>query len=82
VIVLAVLALLQLVEIVVVRPHVDKHSVHVGPTVPIIAALLGFELYGIGGAVYAVALSVILLAVVDEFGTRPAPLQGTLPLDA
>ena len=71
-IVLAVLIALQLVEAFVVRPFVDVRTVRLGPTVAIVVALLGFELYGVGGAVYGVALAVIGLAALDELGA-PAP---------
>jgi hypothetical protein len=36
--------------------------------VPIIVGLLGFELYGIGGAIYGIALAVIVLAGSDALG--------------
>ena len=71
-IVLGVLVALQLVEALVVRPSVDARTVRLGPTVAIVVALLGFELYGVGGAVYGVALAVIGLAALDELGA-PAP---------
>jgi predicted PurR-regulated permease PerM len=70
--VLLVLVVLQLVEAAVVRPYVDPRSVRVGPTVPIIVGLLGFELYGAGGAVYGIALAVIGLAALDSAGHDPA----------
>jgi len=65
---LLVLLVLQTIEAVVVRPVVDPRTVRVGPTIPIIVALLGFELYGVGGAIYAVALAVIALAALDSAG--------------
>lgn len=67
-VVLGVLLALQLVEALVVRPRVDRRTVRVGPTAPIVVALLGFELYGFGGAVYAVAAVVIVLAALDAAG--------------
>ena len=73
-VVVAVLVILQAVEAAVVRPVVDTRTVRVGPTVAVIVALLGFELYGVGGAVYGVALAVIGLAALDELGRlRGAP---------
>ncbi len=65
---LAVLLVLQTIEAVVVRPLVDARTVRVGPTVPIIVGLLGFELYGVGGSVYGIALAVIALAALDSVG--------------
>jgi predicted PurR-regulated permease PerM len=65
---LVVLVALQTIEALVVRPFVDRRSVRVGPAIPIIVGLLAFELYGIGGAVYAVALSVLALAALDAYG--------------
>lgn len=73
----AVLIVLQVIEGAVVRPYVDARTVRLGPTVPIIVGLLGFELYGLGGAVYGIAVAVIALAALDAAGTdavdEPAP---------
>jgi len=65
---LAVLVILQSIEAVLVRPYVDARTVRVGQTVPIIVGLLALELYGVGGAVYAIALAVIGLAALDSAG--------------
>lgn len=70
VIVLVVLLFLQAIEIAVVRPYVDRRTVRVGPTIPIIVGLLGFELYGVGGSIYAIALGVIVLAALDAIGRQ------------
>lgn len=67
-IVLVALLILQAFEALVVRPYVDRRSVRVGPTVPTIVGLLAFDLYGIGGAVYGVALAVLALAALDAIG--------------
>ena len=65
---LLVLLILQTIEAAVVRPFVDARTVRVGPTIPIIVGLLGFELYGVGGAVYGIALAVVALAALDSAG--------------
>jgi predicted PurR-regulated permease PerM len=66
--VLLLLVLLQVVEAAIVRPRVDPRTVRLGPAAPIIVGLLGFELYGAGGAIYGVALTVIALAMLDAIG--------------
>ena len=76
-VVLAVLLALQLIEAVLIRPTVDARTVRVGPTVAIAVSLLGFELYGVGGAVYGLALAIILLAALDAVGKlRDAAVTG------
>jgi predicted PurR-regulated permease PerM len=65
---LAVLVALQTVEAVAVRPYVDARTVRVGPTVPIVLGLLAFELYGVGGSIYGIALAVIGMAALDSIG--------------
>ena len=67
-VVLVVLLALQTVEAVIVRPSVDPRTVRLGPAAPIIVGLLGFELYGIGGAIYGIALTVIAFAAMDAIG--------------
>ena len=66
--VLVLLLALQIVEGVVVRKRVDSMSVHVGPALPAIVALIGYELYGIGGACYGAAGLVFLIAWLDALG--------------
>jgi putative heme transporter len=61
---------LQVFEAGVVRPFIDRRSVRLGPTIPIVVGLLGFDLYGIGGAIYGIALAVLVLAALDAVGRR------------
>jgi putative heme transporter len=80
VVILLVLMALQAVEAAVVRPAVDARTVRVGPTVPIVVGLLGFDLYGIGGAVYGIALAVIGMAALDAVGRDRGDVPST-PVD-
>ena len=59
----ALLVGLQSVEILAVRPRADR-SVRVGPALTLAGILIGFELYGFGGAVYGTALLVLFWAVL------------------
>jgi predicted PurR-regulated permease PerM len=66
--VLAVVALVvavQLFEIFVVRRRVDGVTLYLGPALPLIVALIGWDLYGLGGAVYGVLLLILALAITD-----------------
>ncbi len=70
----------QAVEALVVRRLVDRRTLHVGPAIPVIVGSIGLEVYGIGGALYGVALAVFLLAVADAAATQadeplPTPNQ-------
>jgi predicted PurR-regulated permease PerM len=66
----AVLIGLQLADALVARPALERRTVRVGVTVPLVVALVGFELYGIGGAMYSVAVAVLGLAALDAAGYR------------
>jgi predicted PurR-regulated permease PerM len=66
--VLAGLVTLQAFEALVVRPYLDRRAIRVGPTLPTVVGLLSYELYGIGGAIYGVALAVLALAALDAIG--------------
>ena len=70
--VLALVLLLQLFEALVVRRRVDPSSLYVGPALPLIVALVGWSLYGLGGAVYGVILLVLALAVAEAVADHPA----------
>lgn len=67
------------------RPRCDRRTVEVGLFLPLVATLVGYELYRVGGAVYGYALVVIGLAVVaaaDVDGDAdPATWGGPAPLD-
>ena len=52
------------------RPRIDSRSVRLGPTVAIVVALIAFDLYGLGGALYAVAIAVLALAGLDVYGAE------------
>lgn len=63
----AVVALLVTVEVVDAfwwRPRCDRRTVEVGLFLPLVAALIGYRVYRIGGAVYGYALVVLVLAMI------------------
>ena len=76
---LLVLVALQLIEAAVVRPYVDARTVRVGPTTPLVVGLLGFELYGTGGAIYGIALAVLALAALDSAGGIRSEVDAPTP---
>jgi predicted PurR-regulated permease PerM len=63
---LAVVLVLQAVDSVVVRPQIARRSVHVGLLLPWVVALLGYSVYGVGGAAYGVMLAVFAIAALDR----------------
>ncbi len=78
--IVAVALTAQVVEALVVRRLVDRRTLHVGPAIPVIVGSVGLEVYGIGGALYGVALAVFLLATADAAATEadeplPTPNQ-------
>lgn len=56
----------QLLDSFWLRRRVAEHSVRVGLLVPWIVALVGYAVYGTGGAAYGIMLAVFALAVLDE----------------
>lgn len=61
--------LLQIGSNLSVQPQIERAAdLYVGPAVISIAFLAGFELYGIGGAMYAAALFVLGTAIIDGTG--------------
>lgn len=67
---------LQLFEVLVVRRRVDDATLSVGPALTLIVAMIGWEIYGLGGAAYGVLLLVLALAFADavsiESGETPS----------
>jgi predicted PurR-regulated permease PerM len=56
----------QLLEALVVQRRIERASVRVGPFLTVAAGVAGVEVYGLGGGVGAVALTVLAVAVADE----------------
>jgi predicted PurR-regulated permease PerM len=63
---IALFALWQVIDVVVLRRRLARASIAIGPVVTTLVAMLGFDLYGIGGALVGVALAVFVVSVVDE----------------
>jgi predicted PurR-regulated permease PerM len=60
---------LQIGSNLTVQPQIERAAdLYVGPAIITVAFLLGFELYGIGGAMYAAALFVLGIAMIDASG--------------
>lgn len=70
----ALLIGLQLTEVLVVRPRVDNRTVRVGPALMLAGILIGFELYGFGGALFGTALLVLLWALLRALPDRTTHL--------
>lgn len=52
-----------------IQPQIERAAdLYVGPAIVAVAFLMGFELYGIGGAMYAAALFVLGTALIDASG--------------
>jgi predicted PurR-regulated permease PerM len=66
---LAVVAL-QVADSVFLRSWIGRRSVEIGLLVPWVVALVGYEVYGIGGAAYALAFAIGGLAVFDQLERR------------
>lgn len=65
---LAVYVALQVADAVVVRKVISPRSLVVGPAAVVIALVVGFEVYGLGGALYGAALAVFVVAALDAAG--------------
>ena len=60
----------QLVDSYGVRRRISLYSVHVGLLVPWVVVLVGYAVYGVGGAAFALVFAVFGLAVLDELAAR------------
>lgn len=57
------------------RRRISLRSVHIGLLAPWVVALVGYEMYGVGGVAYGLALAVFFLAILDELGRRSAAVE-------
>ena len=63
----------QVVEALTMQKRVEQASIHIGPFLTIAVAMIGLELYGIGGALISVVAAVFVVATADEI-VEPVPV--------
>jgi hypothetical protein len=68
VIVALIVALLQASHILALR-QICRRTVYVGPAIIVIGAVLGYTSYGVGGALFGLALAVAGSALAEVLGT-------------
>jgi predicted PurR-regulated permease PerM len=66
VLVALVLVAWQVFETLYLQWKVERRSLHVGPFITVAIGMVGLELYGIGGALIALVVAVVLAATADE----------------
>jgi predicted PurR-regulated permease PerM len=64
--------LLQIANTLFTRRVVVPRSLAVGPAVIVISVIVGFEIYGIGGAIYAAILAIFGAALLEAAGLNGA----------
>jgi predicted PurR-regulated permease PerM len=69
---LAIVIGLQLVHIWVTQPQIVARSLYVGPLVLIAAIVIGYRVYGTGGAVFGSAMTVFAVALMHAAGDERA----------
>ena len=71
---------LQAIEAFEVRRRVDARTLRVGPAAVVLSLLMGYAIYGIGGAVYGTSIAVFAMALADATATAGAPVPPTIRL--
>jgi predicted PurR-regulated permease PerM len=61
---------LQVLEARWIRPGVDRATMRIGPAVPWLVGIIGYSVYGVGGALYGAAYGVFVLAVMDAIAVH------------
>jgi predicted PurR-regulated permease PerM len=57
---------LQVLDAVLNRLRTNPDRLAIGPVVPLVAAMLGFESNGVGGALVAIAFALFGVALLEE----------------
>jgi predicted PurR-regulated permease PerM len=65
---LVLVIVLQVVHIYLTQPAVVSRSLYVGPLVLVASIVLGYRVYGMGGAVFGSAIAVLAVAVAAAIG--------------
>lgn len=77
---LAVVAVLQALQIAVLHRHLVGRSLYVGPAVVVVSALVGWEAFRAGGALFAAALAVFAVALLDAAAQLDAAEIADVPV--
>jgi predicted PurR-regulated permease PerM len=72
----------QVADSMLLRPRLAARSIEVGLVVPWVVALLGYAVYGVGGAAYGAAFALFGLAVLDRVAAATAADEGGAPAPA
>lgn len=56
----------QILDVQFLQRRIDRNNVHVGPALTLVAAIIGFGLYGFGGVVVFCTWTFFVLAVLDQ----------------
>jgi predicted PurR-regulated permease PerM len=56
----------QLFEALLLQPIVHRWSIRFGPALTVVVVMVGFELYGVAGALTGLMVAVLAVAVLDE----------------
>lgn len=75
IVVAVVILALQALDSIVVRPRIARRSVSIGLFTPWVVAVVGYSIYGIGGAAYALPYAVFALAVLDQLSASDADIK-------
>ena len=67
VVVLAVFLLYQVLEAMFLQRRLERATVHVGPFLTLVVASVGLELYGIGGALFALFATSVAVGVFEAW---------------
>jgi predicted PurR-regulated permease PerM len=70
---------MQVIDVVVLRRLVVPKSVVVGSAAIVVAVVIGFDIYGFGGAIYGAALAVFLVAILDAAAAREVTIVDVVP---
>jgi predicted PurR-regulated permease PerM len=74
-----VVTIVQALDSLYTREWIARRSVHMGLLVPWVVALLGYAVYGIGGAAYSTIAAVFVLAVLDQLRLANAVTAAPVP---
>jgi predicted PurR-regulated permease PerM len=72
VVVLLVLLAYQVIEAMFLQRRLERGSVHIGPFLTLVVASVGLELYGIGGALFALFATSVAVGVFEVWREETA----------
>jgi predicted PurR-regulated permease PerM len=74
VLILVAFLIYEAFEVAVLQKHLEERTLHIGPFLTLVSASIGLELYGLGGALFALFATAVAIGLFEEWRVEEAAI--------